>query len=140
MLEALGIGRAEADEKFGFLIEALQHGAPPHGGIALRARPHGRAAAGRESIRDVIAFPKTASGADLMTGAPAPIERGSCASSASRPARPALDASARPGQGVRPGNKNPNEGMGLCRISRRDRFDNRTAMVGLYPTKRRSMS
>ena len=44
VFETLGIGREEADEKFGFLIEALQHGAPPHGGIALRARPDGGAA------------------------------------------------------------------------------------------------
>jgi aspartyl-tRNA synthetase len=75
VFEALGIGRAEADEKFGFLIEALEHGAPPHGGIALGIDRLVALLAGRESIRDVIAFPKTASGADLMTGAPAPIDQ-----------------------------------------------------------------
>ena len=74
VLEALGIGRAEADEKFGFLIEALKHGAPPHGGIAFGLDRIVALLAGRESIRDVIAFPKTASGADPLTGAPAPLD------------------------------------------------------------------
>ena len=74
MLETLGIDRAEADERFGFLIEALKHGAPPHGGIALGLDRLAALLAGRESIRDVIAFPKTASGADPLTGAPAPLE------------------------------------------------------------------
>jgi aspartyl-tRNA synthetase len=74
VLEAVGIGRAEADEKFGFLIEALRSGAPPHGGIAFGLDRMVAQLAGCDSIRDVIAFPKTASGADLMTGAPAPID------------------------------------------------------------------
>jgi aspartyl-tRNA synthetase len=74
VLGAVGIGREEADEKFGFLIEALRSGAPPHGGIAFGLDRMTAQLAGRESIRDVIAFPKTASGADLMTGAPAPID------------------------------------------------------------------
>jgi aspartyl-tRNA synthetase len=74
VFEALGIGAHEADEKFGFLIEALGHGAPPHGGIALGIDRLAALLASRESIRDVIAFPKTASGADLLTGAPAPLE------------------------------------------------------------------
>jgi aspartyl-tRNA synthetase len=74
VLEAVGIGREEADEKFGFLIQALRSGAPPHGGIAFGLDRMVAQLAGRESIRDVIAFPKTASGGDLMTGAPAPIE------------------------------------------------------------------
>jgi aspartyl-tRNA synthetase len=74
VLEAVGIGREEADEKFGFLIEALRSGAPPHGGIAFGLDRMVAQLADRESIRDVIAFPKTASGADLMTGAPAPID------------------------------------------------------------------
>ena len=74
MLETLGIDRAEADERFGFLIEALKHGAPPHGGIAFGLDRIVALLAGRDSIRDVIAFPKTASGADPLTGAPAPLE------------------------------------------------------------------
>jgi aspartyl-tRNA synthetase len=74
VLEAVGIGREDADRKFGFLLEALRSGAPPHGGIAFGLDRMAAQLAGRESIRDVIAFPKTASGADLMTGAPAPID------------------------------------------------------------------
>ena len=74
VLETLGIGREAADEKFGFLIEALEHGAPPHGGIAFGLDRMAALLAGRESIRDVIAFPKTATGQDPMTGAPAPID------------------------------------------------------------------
>jgi aspartyl-tRNA synthetase len=75
VLESVGIGREEADEKFGFLIEALRSGAPPHGGIAFGLDRMVAQLAERESIRDVIAFPKTASGADLMTGAPAPVDQ-----------------------------------------------------------------
>ena len=74
VLETLGIGRQAADEKFGFLIEALKHGAPPHGGIAFGIDRMAALLAGRDSIRDVIAFPKTATGQDPLTGAPAPID------------------------------------------------------------------
>jgi aspartyl-tRNA synthetase len=74
VLETLGIGREDADQRFGFLIEALKHGAPPHGGIAFGLDRIAAVLAGRESIREVIAFPKTATGADPMTGAPAPLE------------------------------------------------------------------
>ena len=74
VLQTLGIDRDSADRRFGFLIEALKHGAPPHGGIAFGLDRIAALLARRESIRDVIAFPKTATGADPLTGAPAPLE------------------------------------------------------------------
>jgi aspartyl-tRNA synthetase len=74
VFELLGIGPEEAQERFGFLLDAMRYGAPPHGGIAMGIDRIVAALAGRESIRDVIAFPKAASGADPLTGAPAPVD------------------------------------------------------------------
>ncbi len=74
VFSALGIGPDEAAARFGFLLEALRFGAPPHGGIAFGIDRIAAILAGRESIRDVIAFPKAASGVDPLTGAPAPVD------------------------------------------------------------------
>jgi aspartyl-tRNA synthetase len=73
VFDLLGIGREEANAKFGFLLEALRYGAPPHGGIAFGIDRIAALMAGTESIRDVIAFPKTASAQCLLTSAPSPV-------------------------------------------------------------------
>ncbi len=73
VFETIGLSKAEAESKFGFLLEAFNYGPPPHGGIALGLDRLCALLAGAESIREVIAFPKTASGGDPLTGAPTPI-------------------------------------------------------------------
>jgi aspartyl-tRNA synthetase len=74
VFKALGMSEEEAQARFGFLLDALKYGAPPHGGIAFGIDRIVAIVAARESIRDVIAFPKTASGTDPLTGAPAPVD------------------------------------------------------------------
>ena len=73
VFDLMGIGAQEAQDKFGFLLDALSFGAPPHGGIALGWDRVVMLLAGAESLRDVIAFPKTGAGYDPLTGAPTPI-------------------------------------------------------------------
>jgi aspartyl-tRNA synthetase len=73
VLKVLGIAPEEAKEKFGFLLEAFKYGAPPHAGIAFGWDRTAQILAGVDSIRDVIAFPKSGGGQDALTGAPAPI-------------------------------------------------------------------
>jgi aspartyl-tRNA synthetase len=70
----LGISDEEAQAKFGFLLEAFRYGAPPHAGFAIGIDRLAALLAGEENIREVIAFPKTQSGADPLTNAPSPID------------------------------------------------------------------
>jgi aspartyl-tRNA synthetase len=89
VFRVLGISEQEAEERFGFLLDAMRYGAPPHGGIAFGLDRVAAIVAGRDSIRDVIAFPKTASGADPLTGAPAPVDAPQLAELGLRLATPA---------------------------------------------------
>jgi aspartyl-tRNA synthetase len=73
VFDTIGLTEGDAKEKFGFLLEAFEYGPPPHGGIAFGIDRLAAMLAGQESIREVMAFPKTASGGDPLTGAPTPI-------------------------------------------------------------------
>jgi aspartyl-tRNA synthetase len=74
VFDLIGINEEEAQARFGFLLDALKYGAPPHGGIAFGIDRIVALLAGRDNIREVIAFPKSTSGADPLTGAPAPVD------------------------------------------------------------------
>ncbi len=75
MLKVLGFTREQAWERFGFLLEAFKYGTPPHGGIAYGLDRMIMLLANRDSIRDVIAFPKVQNASDLMTEAPSRVEQ-----------------------------------------------------------------
>ncbi len=90
VLAAIGLDADEAETRFGFLLDALRYGAPPHGGIAFGIDRIVALVAGRDSLREVIAFPKTASGADPLTGAPARVDERQLAELGIRLAQPAV--------------------------------------------------
>jgi len=73
VFKALGISDEDAEARFGFLLGAFRYGAPPHGGFAVGLDRLVALLAGEDNIREVIAYPKTQSGADLMSGGPRPI-------------------------------------------------------------------
>ncbi len=100
VFEVLGLSEREIEEKFGHLLTAFRYGAPPHGGIAMGIDRIVMLMAGKDAIRDVTAFPKAQSGADPLTGAPAPVDEGQLRELGLRAiARTTTEASARTEQG-----------------------------------------
>jgi aspartyl-tRNA synthetase len=73
IFQALGMTHEEAHERFGFFLEALEYGTPPHGGMGLGLDRIAMILSGADSLREVIAFPKTARAVDLMVDAPTPV-------------------------------------------------------------------
>ena len=96
VFEALGISKEEIAARFGFLLGAFKYGAPPHGGFAVGLDRLVAILAGEENIREVIAFPKTQSGTDLMTGAPRPIAARQMSELGIRSAAPTKGAASAP--------------------------------------------
>jgi aspartyl-tRNA synthetase len=92
VLKLLGVDAQEAEEKFGFLLNALQYGCPPHGGIAFGLDRMVMLMAGASSIRDVMAFPKTQTAACLLTQAPAPVSDEQLKELSIRVRKPALES------------------------------------------------
>ena len=74
-MKVIGITREEAQKRFGFLLDAFKYGAPPHGGIAPGFDRMVALICGFNDIREVIAFPKTSTGASLLDGSPSPLEK-----------------------------------------------------------------
>ncbi|MGH9109413.1 MAG: aspartate--tRNA ligase, partial [Acidimicrobiales bacterium] len=117
VFSALGISDEEAEARFGFLMGAFRYGAPPHAGFAFGIDRLVAVLAGEESIREVIAFPKTQSGADPLTGAPKPLDPSSLAElgirpsapSPARPSRPAAPTPTQPAQPSRPAAPTPTQ-------------------------------
>ncbi|HEX5741177.1 MAG TPA: aspartate--tRNA ligase [Pilimelia sp.] len=100
VFDLLGIGAREAADKFGFLLEAFSYGPPPHGGIAFGWDRTCMLLTGADSIREVIAFPKTGGGYDPLTGAPTPI-------TAQQRAEAGIDAAPKPAAGASPAEADP---------------------------------
>ena len=74
VFEAIGMSKEEAKQRFGFFLDAFQYGTPPHGGVGIGLERLVMILAGTDNIRDVVAFPKTASASDLMSEAPASVD------------------------------------------------------------------